>query len=353
MKPLVYNINAFDARYEKTIEFEWQGNQAFKNKCIIRNNATNTIVYQSIQETFQLKHVIPAHILTNGILYNITISVYDINGTESETSDPVLFYCYTKPTFEFTNLIDNQVIRNSSYNVILNYYQPEGEELQSYQLHLYNTNKNLIWSSGVRYDTSNLSISMYDLDDNGTYYVRATGITVNGMELDTGYVFISVNYEMPSVYALLTLENIKKEGSVKIQSNIISLEGKYVGSGDPVYIDNEYIDLTDNKVYVYFDEGFLIDKDFTLNIIGYNMSFSTILILSNGEKTIILSKEKCTFASDDGSERVYFKLKVPSAFTDYIIHSQYIIPPLDTDLLSIWIKRKNNIYSVYIKNLSS
>src|SRR5690606_34862893 len=99
-----------------------------------------------------------------------------------------------------------------------------------------------------------LTATMVDLDDNGVYYARATGKTINGMDVDTGYVRFSVNYIMPSVYALVTLENIANEGSIKIQSNILSLEAKYHGNDHPNYLYDNYIDLTNPDTYVYMDE---------------------------------------------------------------------------------------------------
>lgn len=353
IKPILYNINAFDSNEDKTITFMWTGNQAFKNICTIRNNATNAIVYQKTQDTIQLKHDIPAGSLSNGVLYNITIKVIDKDNNVSEESTPLLFYCYTTPIFKIDNIIENQVVRNSSYQVTLTYSQSEGEELQYYQFHLYNMNKNEIWSSGVKYDTTTLSAILTDLDDNGTYYIRATGVTINGMELDTGFIAFSVNYVMPSMYAIVTLENKAHEGMIKIQSNIISLEGKFIGGDDnPTYINDEFIDLTNPENLVVFDEGFQLN-DFTINIKGYNFAdYSTILELSNGQRVITLKKQKGIFKSENNIEKVYFELKVPNAFSHYIIHSNYLIPPKSSDILSIWIRRVNHIYDVYVENLS-
>ena len=232
IKPAIYNINAFDSDKQTSFSYQWLGFQQFGNVCTIRNNDTNTIVYQNTQSTMQLKHdlIIP-NSLSNGVLYNMTIRVFDRNNVMSDESDPVLFYCYSQPNFNITNITENQIIQNSSYIVNLSYNQPEGEELQYYQLLLYNTNKNQIWSSGVKYDTK-LSATISDLEDNGVYYVRAEGRTINGMMINTDYIRFSVNYLMPNIYALVTLENIKNEGSIKIQSNILSLEGKYYGSGE-------------------------------------------------------------------------------------------------------------------------
>jgi hypothetical protein len=366
MKPIVYNLNAFDAKKEQIITFVWNGNQSFSNTCTIRNNATNSIVYQSTQSTLKLEHTIPVSALTNGVLYNIVMQVSDSQNVISEISTPVLFYCYSTPIFTIDNIISNQIVQNSSYQITLTYTQTEGEEQQYFQVMLYNLNKNQIWTSGVKYSTESLVTTLTDLDDNGTYYIRATGSTINGMELDTGYIQFSVNYVQPSMYAIVTLENKQNEGMIKIQSNIISLTGTYDGlTTELLYLNGDFVDLANGNNQIYFDKGFELTSNFTVNIKGYNfIDLSTILQLSNGEKTISLTKRKGTFLSNGDAmtvkdkaivitgEKVYFDLLVPSAFNDYTIHSNYIITPLDTDILSIWVRRYNGVYEVLVINLS-
>ncbi|SHO53699.1 hypothetical protein [Anaerocolumna xylanovorans] len=350
IKPIIYNISAFDALLEHTITFIYNGNQPFSNTCIIRNNTTNIVVYQNTQETLQLKHIIPSNALANGALYNISLYITDQSGIVSEMSDAVLFYCYSTPSFTIDNLIPNQVVRNSSYEITLTYNQPEGESLQYFQVLLYNTNKNQIWTSGVKYNTNTLSAKLSSLEDNAVYYVRATGLTINGMELDTGYIYFSVNYVQPNVYALIALENLKNEGSVKIQSNIIALSAKCNG-GAPKYISNDYIDLSSGS-YLYFDEGFSLNDNFTINIKGYGFNlFSTILEMTNGNDTIKLLMGRGVYESENNGQRIYFELNVPSAFSYYTIRSNYIT--VFADVVSIWIRRKNNVYDVYAEVLST
>jgi hypothetical protein len=211
---------------------------------------------------------------------------------------------------------------------------------------------NEIWTSGVKYDTSNLVVSLYDLEDNGTYYARATGQTINGMDLETVYIFFSVNYVQPSVYAVVTLENIKNEGSIKIQSNIISLEAKYSGNDTVPYLNNDYVDLSNTNNYVYFDNGFSLDNDFSINIKGYGFKpYLDVLHLSNGEKTIVLKKKISVLASENDSQVAYYELVVPNALSNYIVHSNNI--SVFADVVSIWIQRVSNIYNVYVDVLTT
>ena len=70
-----------------------------------------------------------------------------------------------------------------------------------------NISKSKIQSSGVCY-TDNIKHTIANLEDNQTYYIRATCITLNGMEADTGYIEFSVNYKQPSIYSLIDLTSI-------------------------------------------------------------------------------------------------------------------------------------------------
>ena len=86
---------------------------------------------------------------------------------------------------------------------------------------------------------------------------------------------------------------------------------------------------------------------------GYNFSdFSTILQLSNGEKTINLYKKKGSYLSQGGIEKVYFELRIPSGISYYVIQSNYINIPNETDILSIWVRRIGNVYGLFVENLS-
>ena len=129
MKPILYLVPTFDAHSEQEIRFVWEGNQSFGNICVIRDNLTDQIIYQNIQTTMQLKHILPADSLVNGKLYNIRIATIDINNNTSDYSSPVLFYCFTYPSFIFTNISSNTIVRNATYQVNLSYSQLENEPL--------------------------------------------------------------------------------------------------------------------------------------------------------------------------------------------------------------------------------
>lgn len=346
IKPILYNILAFDSRKEYTFTFLWQGNQSFGNIVQIRNNTNNELVYQTSETTMQLKHTVPANTLVNGVLYNIRVAVVDINNNMSEYSDPVLFYCFTTPTFTFDNLTSNQIVGNSSYQVTMSYSQQQGEPLQSWEISLYDTSQSKIQGSGVKY-TNDVKYTLTNLEDNQTYYIKATCMTLNGMEVESEYIPFSVNYKQPAIYSLLTLENVQNQGYIKLQSNIRAVEAH--SKKDVVYIDNEYVNLKDNTVFI--DDDFSLDDDFIINLLGYNLTPNTLIMqLSDGTNTINLYLRKGTYDINNNVEKTFIELSIPVGFTYYVCFSNYIDNPSETDMVDIWIKKNKGLYAVYIAN---
>ena len=68
-KAQLYNADAWDSSKEHIFRFLWDGNQSFGNILQIRNNLTDTIVYEESETTMQLKHTVPANTLKNGTFF--------------------------------------------------------------------------------------------------------------------------------------------------------------------------------------------------------------------------------------------------------------------------------------------
>ena len=346
MKPILYNVPAFDATQEITFQFLWQGNQSFGNIIQIRDNNTQQVIYQEPETTMQLKHTLDANTLKNGNYYNVRVATIDINNNKSEYSDPVAFYCFTTPTFTFDNISSNQIVRNASYQINMSYKQIENEPLQSWEISLYNMSQSKIQGSGVQY-SDEIKYTLTDLEDSQTYYIKATCMTLNGMEVSTGFILFKVEYKHPSVYSLLTLENISNSGYIKLQSNIRAVEAKSLKEVE--YIGNEYINLKNNTVYI--DEDFSLKDDYVINLLGYNLTPNALIMqLSDGNNNINLYLRKGTYAINNNIEKTFIELNMPIGFTSYVCYSNYIDNPSNTDMLDIWIKKKNGLFSVYISN---
>lgn len=351
-KPILHNTAsyAFDAAREHDITFQYSGPQAFSNTLMIRRNDTNEIIYNGTQTTMQLKHTIPANTLSNGVLYNVVVYITDRDGSNSDISDALIFYCYSAPEFGI-NITENQVIGDASYHVAVTYAQAEGEALQSYQVVLYNTNKKAIYTSPIRYDTT-LPVPISSLENNGSYYIRATGETINHMQLDTGYIYFMVQYIQPGYYSYLVAENNSRAGVVDLTSFIVSIEGRSIDGNDPVFREGDLIDTIHGPA-VTFDHGFKILSDFLLRLCFYPCGRNvTPLRLSNGSLHILLTERRGTYFNS-GGEKLYYELSIKSGETCYIIKSEYVDVPDDTDVLYLWIKKKENRYELHLISIKT
>lgn len=291
---------AFDANTERIFSYIWNGDsQSIGNILTIRNNETNEIVYSEKQDTLLLKHVLPPFVLINGVLYNATIQVVDRNNIASAASDPILFYCYTTPILTLT-LEDNQIIQNSSCTVGISYLQPEGEELQSFKIELYNSYKELIYTSSIRYNIDDV-ITITSLLDNTTYYLKGMCQTINHMNVETELICIQVDYISPDFYAYITAENRYKFGDIQFTSNLVSIEGH---SDNPVFIDDEYVD-TINGTDVYFDENFNLNDRYSLILKGYNFIKDKVIL---SMKNDLNNKISLTWRINE-QEKYYLELR--------------------------------------------
>lgn len=355
--PVLYSStrNSKDANLDFKITYTWNGNnpQQTGNIITIYNNETNEVAYTATQSNYyKLECIVPANTLINGVLYKVTVNV--ICGDEiSAPSEALLFYCYTTPTFGFSNLTQDQLIQNDSYKVELAYSQPEGEELEDYYISLYSSDKSVIFTSSVRYNTDDLSLSVSGLENNTQYYLKAFGQTITGMQIETDFVLVSVRYLQPTIYSLIELSNNYHGGYTTIKSNIISLRA-YVYQNDveiePTFINGELVDLRDPTQTLKFEDSFNIAKDFTLELKGCSfVQNSAPLILSNGKYNIYVYYRKGAFAGSEGKEKAYFEMKVVDELT-YVGISNYIDIPADNELIGFMLSRRNNHYEIIAHN---
>ena len=334
MMPILYLVQAFDSDVGTTIKFSWLGNQPILNTLRIRNNKTNEIVYEASQTTMRLEHVIPSNNnLVNGQLYNASIRVTDSNNSHSEWSDVALFYCFTTPTFTI-NIESGQVIQAQTYGVNITYDQPEGELLQSYRVQVFNSNMESVYDSSMRYILDTVRIA--NLQDNNSYYIIATGTTINGIELTTGLIPFVADFIKSEAYFVCELQNMYDTGGIYIKSNIVSVEGR--ADSNVTYGDG-YADLTDNKVY--FDQGFSISNDFAIMIKGKDFVAGEQIAQIKGNDEIINIYNKYDYVAGN----YYFELEAIYRRNTYLITRNY--SPVDTDI-TLWVRRKNTLFEMEV-----
>lgn len=332
-KPYIQKILPFDANKDHEIVLSWTGSRSHANRIIISDYETNSVIFDDMTSSFALKHTIPAHTLTNGKKYTIQAQTYDIENKPSALSDKVLFFVFKTPDFYFKDLPENNLIANSTFTANIHYYSDDWEDISKYVFYLYDASKKQLLESKELTDGLNINYSYRGLDNNTVYYIRCIGITVNGMELDTGYIEITVKFENQNQYARLYATPIPKQGCIQVATNLIIIQ--YNGTDNFDYIDG-MIDLR-NKT-LYYDKGFLIKDDFTVLIRGMNLwQTAEIFKMSNGDLDLTLTSR----IYDE--EKLRFKLTVPNGVSNYIIYSDEQVFT-NTDMVTVAIRRKNNVY---------
>ncbi|MDE7019380.1 MAG: hypothetical protein K2P23_00520 [Lachnospiraceae bacterium] len=336
-KPYIQKIKPFDADKDYEISLSWTGNRSHSNRIIIQDYETNAVVFDDTVSSFSLKHTIPAHTLTNGRKYTIQAQTFDMEGNPSALSDKVLFHVFRTPDFYFRNLPENHIIGSSSFTAEINYYSADWEDISKYCFYLYDASGKQLLSSAEQTDAFFISYTYRGLDNNTAYRIRCVGVTVNGMELDTGYQEITVKFENPNQYARLYASPVPGQGCVQVATNLIIIQ--YNGTDSFEYIDG-MIDLRDKTLY--YDKGFLIKDDFTVLIRGVNLwQTADIFKMNNDGLGLTLSSR----IYDEGKLR--FKLTVPNGLNNYILYSDEQVFT-DTDMITIAIRRKNNIYQLKV-----
>jgi len=336
-KPQIMRISPFDANKDYEITLLWSGNRAHANRIIICDSETNNVVFDDTVSSYALKHTIPAYTLKNSKKYTIQAQTYDTENIPSALSNKVLFYTFATPDFYFEDLVENPTISNSSFTATVHYYSDDWEDISKYVFYLYDASKKQLLKSNEMTDDLDISYTYKGLENNTVYYVRCIGVTINGMELDTGYQEISVEYENPNTYARIYATPIPSQGCIQVATNLILIQ--YNGTESFEYIDG-MIDLR-NKT-LYYDEGFLIEDDFTVIIRGINLWQNAELFkMCNGNLGLTLSSH----IYNEGKLR--FRLLVPNGVSNYLLYSDEQVFE-NRDMVTIAIRRKNNVYQLKV-----
>lgn len=336
-RPIINKIQPFDSTKDYEITLSWLGNRAHANRIIIYDNETNNVVFDDTVSSFALTHTIPAYTLENSKKYVIEAQTYDVENIPSAMSNKVLFFTFATPDFYFENLEDNPVIDNSSYTAFVHYYSEDWEDISKYKFYLYDSSKKQLLESNEMTDDLDISYTYKGLDNNTVYYIRCVGVTVNGMEIDTGYTEITVRFENPNDYARIYATPIPKQGWIQVSSNLIIIQ--YNGTDEFDYIDG-MIDLRDKTLY--YDEGFLIEGDFTVIIKGINLwQTNDIFKMNNDKYGLTLSSR----IYNNGNLR--FRLMVPNGVANYLLYSEPLVFD-NKDMVTIMLRRKNDVYQIKV-----
>lgn len=353
-RPILYSVPAFDATNQYTFSFNViGGDQVVKNQLTIIDQSNNQIVYQQQQITFTFTHTLNANTLVNGKYYSASLITYNSSNESSSPSVGIQFYCYTNPSFDFNNMPATNVITNSNYVFEVSYNQNEGELLNNYTFNLYDAQRNLLSTSGMMYTSGTSSLPLIvsyqfsSLQDNTFYFVQATGQTLQGTQISTGFIGFSVSYVEPSVFSVINLTNNCQGGYIIVRSNLSDIPGKSNPS-PPLYIDeNTAVDVTENGSYIIWDEGFSLYSDFTASLWGreFTENSNIITLSSNGNGELTINYRK------DENGLFYAELFVKENNVIYYLYTNSIVVN-ESDSLQIWFRRISGLYEIGLYNLS-
>lgn len=345
MYAIIHPFEPFDAMNGTTISFTWNGNQIHKIRLIVKENETGEIVLNEISDSMKSYYTIkPNSGLINGTYYIMYLTVFDIDGNESELQNVgTPFYCFSTPTFSLS-ISNSQIIKSSSYETTLSYSQKENELLDSYEILLYSFQKIQLQNSGKIYNTTAASYLLSGMEDGMQYYVRAIGTTLHGIFLDTGFIPFSVAYEQKQIFSIIEANNMPAIGGIELRSNIVSTEGQ--AENDVIYIDEKYADLRNNSVT--FDIGYEVSGDNTHVFSFYNPNINQPIITIKDQKSemIINFYYREGIFEDSVGKQAVIELDATMNDIHYIVYSNYFNIPLENENIQCCVNRIGNFFDV-------
>lgn len=345
--PRLNIIAVFDARDNgHTFTFSYIGNQTVKNRLVIKDNLTFEEVYNKEQSTMALSHSISSqdmNCLKNNQTYIAQIQVYDVNGNSSNLSDPVLFTCHSKPTFEFDSLGDETTVSSENLTLNLQFSQLEGDKISDVIYELYDSNMDLQTTSDTYHEIN--AYTFYGLKNKESYYVRTVGKTVFGFSLDTGYKKINVLTKTKSPNINFVAEN--SNGKILFSTHLVITDCKT--KNDDYSFDDGKVNIENNSVtYTVKDV-----ENFSLVVKACEIPFGKFVIVNceNGSVKLITfeinNKYYCKLVAQNGLDYYLLYEEITDMVTKNISNRLEKID-VDKDLI-FEASRKNGLYSLSVK----
>lgn len=348
----VNSIAAFDSANERKITFRYEGNQCIANTITVYNSSTNASVYSHRVTSFALSHTIPAGTLTNGVSYYVKITAHYMDGSnESSVTSAAsnIFMCLATPTWSFAGITNDSIVNNATLSLTMTYVQAQNEEMNEFYIEVYTASHNLFHQSTAIYDVSS-AYTVTGLEDDSVYYLRAHGTTVNGLVVDTrdlnpNDIKITVSFTLADVYSLAYLENLPDRGVIRVSLNVASIEGKSGSGQDITFVDNEYVDLTDDSLI--FNENIRVSGDYAFLIEGKDFSINQeIFKLESLDKkdTVTVYIRSVTKRGATGYFAELRRTNVNFPF-DYVIYTSPLLISLSDDI-KIFVRHKSGLFDL-------
>lgn len=352
IKPVIKPITPFDATIGTKISATYAGNMPYYNRVVIQDAITLAEVYSRTIATSEYSHTLDptytgsivaagdtGYSLINGRRYTATIQFFGRTLSDPFlVSDKISFLTRSTPIFYLDGITDGMIIDSASIGLNLIYIQAEDEMLISYRFSIYDEGKVLLQETDIKYDITDMTYAFKGLENLKSYYVRATGITKNGIDLDTGYLEVRTQYENPSVYARMYVDNDVQTSEMEYRTNFVMIESDE--DSDSFEYDDSYIYL-DNGQTVTYSQGFEIEGDATWHIRAKDMDYERVFFRCYSD----VDGEFYVEGIRDTNMQLRFRLVVPGSMSNYMLYTQSV--NIDwMDVVNLWIRRINNIYEI-------
>jgi hypothetical protein len=157
----------------------------------------------------------------------------------------------------------------------------------------YNSSKEIIDHSDILTDLP-MQYLFSNLQTETTYYVEFQATSELGLIGTSGLVKFNVFYLRPKTNVNLTAMNIEN-GGIELSWYVKHIVGK-VNGGSIGYINNDEITLSNGKT-IYFDNGFNIDRDFSLKVWLRDVKSNVPLITLKGDNGSLVLKYNAVLQS--------------------------------------------------------
>lgn len=366
LKPVLTNVDAFDATKGTTFYFSWKGAQVSSNRLIITDSETGREVYNYKSDGMKLSHVMDLakndaeykNAFVNGRQYQAILAVYSSNGNGEVNmpigiSSPITFWCFRAPSLIITNndILNNKVPMSSMYVTLdvetdKDIEISEYDSLREYSILLYDSGHVLLSNSGPL-TNKEMAYRVEGLMDQTMYSIRATGVTSHGLSLDTGFYDFTVKYISNGVGASVIAQNIG-DGTIQISTNF-KVTNAICNPEPPIYIgEDEYteIDLTGHNAYVEFIDGFNIHSNFELKARLRDIRTNAFIKLENNNGDIIWIGYKVFYPDVEMKiEKHFFKVRT-NATLNNIGYSKMFDSPSPGQYVNLVVSCHNGYFSV-------
>ena len=144
MRPVIQQIDAYDANNSKSIRFIYSGEASYGSRLKVYNaNDFSKPVYVNDVNNMDYTNSIIGGKLQNGKQYAAEIISYSNVSFEdqyaSEISNKVYFWCLSTPIFRFVNVSDGDILNTQSFTAELLYEQADGYDISQFKYEIYDS----------------------------------------------------------------------------------------------------------------------------------------------------------------------------------------------------------------------